>query len=316
MIAQLENSPGSFGFLQALRILRRALRREGRDPEQCIRIRPDLSQARPARAVEAVERDADGTYWVTVNLPGLYGARSPLPRFYTEDLLAANQEDQPAPRLLLDALHARLYHLWYRARLHGRPAVAAEEGDRRFSGLVAALVGFEAEGERSDSLPARESLRYVKLLGPRQRSAQGLAALLRDAFPGVEFRVRECVPRRVRVPASQRLSLGRQANRLGQTTVVGDEIRERKGKLQVEVGPVDAGTFARWVNDRVEWRRMVRLVRAYLKAPLECELVFRLAPGTAGSLCLGDPDWARLGQSGWLFSGDAREGGRAVLPLV
>jgi len=317
MIEQLEQTPARFGFVQILRILRRALRAEGRSPDQWIRVRPALSLQRPSREVEAVERDADGTFWVSVNLPGLYGAGSPLPSFYTEDLIAADQEDQTAPRLLLDIMHAGLYDLWYRARLRSRPAVAElEEGDRRFRSQLAALVGLEGVAEEPDGPRVDRALRYVKLLGPRQRSAQGLAALLRDAFPGVPVRVRECVPRRVRVPESQRLSLGRHANRLGETAVVGHEISDRRGKLRVEIGPVEAETFAQWVNDPEEWGRMEELVRAYLRAPLECEVEFSLRPGGAGHLRLGDPEWARLGQSGWVFSGEAVEGGRALLPLV
>ncbi len=52
-----------------------------------VRIRPHLGLGFPQRDINHIERDASGRYRIEANFFGLYGVTSPLPTFYTEDLI-------------------------------------------------------------------------------------------------------------------------------------------------------------------------------------------------------------------------------------
>ena len=105
-----------FSFFQALRLLRRCGGageespgdREGAD--RSLRIRPDLSLGFPASDVARIEETPGGPagYRVTVSFLGLYGASSPLPTFYTEDLIDEMLADSTTTRDFLDIFHHQL----------------------------------------------------------------------------------------------------------------------------------------------------------------------------------------------------------------
>src|SRR5882762_10124157 len=114
--ADLKNSLLSeghrFSFFQAARLLKRL---QGED----LRIRPELSFGFPSADVSSIEQRPDQKgYRLTATFLGLYGVSSPLPAFYTEELL---RDESGAARDFLDIVHQRLYALllagWQKYRL-------------------------------------------------------------------------------------------------------------------------------------------------------------------------------------------------------
>ena len=81
-----------------------------------LRIRPLLSLSFPGTdvySVEEVERNDQVYYLLTVTFLGLYGASSPLPTHYTEDLLDEASDDRTVSRDFLDILSSPFYRLFY-----------------------------------------------------------------------------------------------------------------------------------------------------------------------------------------------------------
>jgi len=107
-----------FSFVQVMRLARKHLDPKGEEglPEipwqDRVRVRPELSLAFPASDVAGVEKDGDNLR-VTTTFLALYGASSPLPTFYTEDLMDEASNDESVCRDFLDIIHQRLYHLWF-----------------------------------------------------------------------------------------------------------------------------------------------------------------------------------------------------------
>lgn len=312
-----------YDFYQAVRIARLLCGRpveEGdgsRERIARLRIRPDLSLRFPPSDVVKVE-EIDGEepgFRFTVSFLGLYGASSPLPTFYTEDLFAEASEDSSACRDFLDIVNQRLYELlfacWakYRAFLNvveeGRP----EDLERLFC-----LVGL-GEPEQREGLPEPEALlRYAGLFTQHPRSALGLATLLRDALGDVPVEVVPCVRRTVTIPADQRFSLGGSACRLGVDARIGLELEDRTGKFRLRLGPVSLERYDALLPGRPLHRKAVRLVRFYLNDPLEYDMELALADGEAATVCLGGDRLSTLGWDTWIFSGGRIGEVRAVFP--
>lgn len=304
----VENGP-EFSFRQAVRLMRGPVQRlwgykEGHGAR--VRILPQLSLEAPGSEIAGIWRGAEG-YEVRTTFFGLYGAASPLPAFYTEELMEAAREDRAGAQVVLDIVHERLYDVRERAVGKSHPmdeAVVRDES--RFASSLRSLIGLRDEAVREAVPDSDRMLRYLGLLGPMQRSAVGLRTLLRDALKPVSVDIDECVERLVRVPQSSRLALGERNHRLGDSAIVGSFVRDRMGRFRVRIGPMQGHQFHRLVNDATYWHWLVAVIGLYVTAPLQCELELALVPGAVGTTVLGDSMRSGLGQSTWLVSNDSQ----------
>src|SRR5689334_521020 len=95
-----------FSYHQAMRLLSmlaQAGEEEGITPTK-VRIRPELSLAFPCADLAGVEKGEEG-YLVQLSLFGLYGQASPLPTFYTEQLLDEASAEVLSTRHFIDILN-------------------------------------------------------------------------------------------------------------------------------------------------------------------------------------------------------------------
>lgn len=312
----LENA-SAYSFRQLVRLLRGRLRRDvddGAGKAAAVRIRPELSLELPRYEVASVERK-DDHYEVVTTFLGLYGVSSPLPAFYTEELIEAAQEDRTTAQALLDVIHQHLFELYIAGKEKQRALDAVvERSDVRFRDALRSLVGLrDAEIRRALPDPDR-MLRYIALLGRQQRSAEGLRTLLADALGDMPVTIDQCVERRVRIPVASRVLLGQQSHALGRDTVIGMNVRDRMGRFRVCIGPLDEERFHSLINRHNHWRWLVGLIRFYLNTPLQCELELTLEEGAGGTTVIGEPSLSQLGTTTWLFSGSP-DGIRATLQL-
>jgi len=297
-----------YSYFQAIRLMRRA-------GASRIRVRPNLSLGFPDTDIDAIERlpapetteggegaHATGdTYRVTANFFGLYGVSSPLPTFYTEDLIDDHREGRHARREFLDILHGALYpqlfEAWRKYRLQLR---AVEEGDPDALDMLYAFAGLGSAQQR-DSLPgANGLLRYLNLFAQRTRSAMGLRTLLADAFAPATIEVESCEPQWVPIPQDQRLRLGMQANVLGEDCPLGTQVEDSDNLLHIVIGDLPEALFQQLLPGADGHRTLQFLVRFYLTRPLQVSVELRLAKGEGRGACTGAAAWSRLGLDTWL----------------
>jgi len=301
----------TFSFVQAMRLLRRWLRSEGKgdaaNPFDRIRVRPDLSLAFPGTDITSIDRDSSedpSRFLVTVTFLGLYGASSPLPTFYTEDLLRERENDGSISRDFLDIVNSPLYPLffacWSKYRLFYK---LVEEEDPDTLERFFSLLGLESDRVRERLRDPYRLLRYIGLATQMPRSAEGLRALLADSIEEESLRIEQCVERKATIPEDQRLYLGRSGHVLGEKTVLGSEISDRMGTFRVQVGPCDASALHRLLPDGPHYAVMQERIRFYLDQPLEWDLEVSVQPGEIGPTGLGNERWSRLGWNTWIFSG-------------
>ncbi|MBF0201966.1 MAG: type VI secretion system baseplate subunit TssG, partial [Desulfamplus sp.] len=176
-------------------------------------------------------RDHDLTYLVTATFLGLYGTSSPLPTFYTEDLIDELNDEGSIKRDFLDIIHHRLYPIFF--NIHSKYNLLykiCQECDHKTAEILYAILGLENPVLRS-KLPLHENyLKYSGILTQFPRSAEGLEAMVSDFFNlGGDVKVRQCVFRRVSIPEDQRAGLGKSYCRLGEDCVIGTETRDISG---------------------------------------------------------------------------------------
>ncbi|WP_027366773.1 type VI secretion system baseplate subunit TssG [Desulfocurvibacter africanus] len=311
----------SYSFIQAVRLLR-LLEQDGRgaDPESFlagkIMARPLLSLGFPATDISSIEEIGEGQasfYRITATFMGLYGASSPLPTFYTEDLLDEASEDSSISRDFLDILNTPFYRLFYRCWSKYRWWTKIyDEQDPEYVGRLLCLVGLGHDGLRSKLPFAFRLLRYAGLLTQFPRSALGLATLLADALNIPSLCVVPLIPRRVRIPQDQVCRLGAQATTLGEDCHLGSETMDCMSAFRITTGPLTEDRYHGLLSGEPDAVLLGSLVEFYLQQPLECDLELSLARDQVQPARLGEDTWSRLGEDTWMFCGQYPEAAAAA----
>lgn len=272
-----------------------------------VRIRPKLSLAFPPSDVDSIEEfdEEEPRFLVTATFLGLYGPSSPLPTFYTEDLVDEASEDESVSRDFIDVINHRLFSLLFRCWVKYRQLVqVVEERNPQHIQRLFSLFGLGEKTLRRRIPDAYGLIRYIGLLTQFPRSAVGLKALLQDALGDVRVQVISCVQRKAKIPEDQRLFLGSSGHCLGQDSFLGEEIEDRMGKFRLRIGPLNSRQFHGLLPGRGECEKLAFLTRFYVTDPLEYDAELVLAEGETQCACLGAPEWSRLGLDTWSFSTD------------
>lgn len=307
----------SFSFFQVMRLLNLLCEKNKADkadkPDQdrpeSIRIKPNLSLAFPpadVKQVEQLKEDDYERYLVTVNMLGLYGTSSPLPVFYTEDLMDEKNDGGSVAKDFIDLINERIFRLLFDCQMKYRQFYqVAEVRNPSYLERLFCLLGL-GEAEIREHIPDPDRLiRHIGLFMQFPKSALGLKILLRDSFDGVNVEVIPCVERKAKIPEEQQFRFGASIGTLGTDTFVGEEIADRMGKFRIRVGPLDKKRFRKFLPGADYYGRLAFLIKLYILEPLEYDLEIILAEGEAEKPCLGQGAWSCLGVDTWSFSDDS-----------
>ncbi len=327
IIDKLLSESSSFSFVQALRLFIHYISRQSEIDdmdkndilEKCLRMRPELTLRFPGTDITNIEKldEQDLKYRLTVTFLGLYGASSPLPTFYTEDLLDELSDEKSIKRDFLDIINYRLYPLffriWSKYRLFYK---VCEEHDSKSIDILYSMQGLEDPGLRKKIFNIEKYFRYTGLMLQFPRSAEGLESMIEDCFNlAGQVSIAQCVKRKVIIRDDQHSIVGSSCCTLGEDAVIGEEISDISGKFQIFIRDADAVTLHSFLPDRELFIELGQLVEFYVDQPLEWELVVELRneineiTGTANieTVQLGNRNrmWANLGWNTWVFSENA-----------
>ncbi|MGM0423827.1 MAG: type VI secretion system baseplate subunit TssG [Thermodesulfobacteriota bacterium] len=310
--------PQAYSFIQAIRLLKlRSGQTSGKKLQEffadTLRVRPELSLGFPGSDVCELKKEevakAD-RYQITVSFMGLYGSSSPLPTFYTEELLAEAREDLSGLRDFLDIFNnnffIKLYKTWARHRLAVR---IVEEEDQEALERAFCLIGLGHESLREQFEETYQALRYAGLYTQHPRSALGLQTLLSDRLGGIPVQIKQCQPQKLSVPEDQLLCLGQQGHALGEDTVLGCQIVEHMNKIGIEVGPLDAEQFQSLMPGSSLHKAIEEHVSLFCIQTLAYDLTLLIGRGEKQTTTLGAGRWSSLGWQTWLFSGPSQAPG-------
>ena len=112
-----------FSFAQTVRLLLHQISIDQHESislkeilENHIRIRPELSLRFPGTDITRIEKISEDPvkYLISATFLGLYGSSSPLPTFYTEDLIEEFNDDKSIKRDFLDIINYSIYPLFFK----------------------------------------------------------------------------------------------------------------------------------------------------------------------------------------------------------
>jgi len=313
VIKKLETNSASFSFVQAIRLLLHQLPCSNQSNisqkkalEKHIRIRPELSLSFPGTDITGIEKINEDPlqYLITATFLGLYGSSSPLPTFYTEDLIDELNDDKSIKRDFLDIINYTLYPLffkiWSKHRLYYK---ICEEKDETSINILYSLLGLENKESRARIYNIERYFRYTGLTLQFPRSAEGLEAIISDGFNlSGQIEIHQCIPRKVIIPSDQHMLLGQVSCELGEDTVIGRLIDDISGKFQIEISNADSKTLHSFLPDRYFFIELKQMVEFYVNQPLAWELVIKIEQNEIETTQPGNENWSNLGWNTWLVS--------------
>lgn len=314
VLERLIAKPKNFSFVQALRLLILCGREEYAGQEAFLRrgvkIVPELSLAHPSTDIVSIQdctpppvRDDNAPegspqsaplsrYTMTATFLSLYGTSSPLPTFYTEELLEEARQDTSASRDFLDIFNQTLYRLYYRAYNKYKLGFRTrEQQDAGLRHLQYCLLGMGDENLRRSAGTRESDLRFIGQFTRHARSASGLKFYLGQRAGHADMQIEQCVERHMPIPADQLCRLGQA--RLNGESAIGIRIHDRSGKFRIHLRGMDDKAMQRFAPGGESRSVLENAVRQYLNIPLSYDLVRHAAPNSLNGTRLGQD--SRLG---------------------
>lgn len=326
LVNELLQSPRRFSFYQAVRLLERTvpgaapIGHSGPIEREVLRLRPnpkmgfassDVEDIAPVEFDGGTDREAWSGYRITVNFLGLYGAGSPLPAFYTEDIVMRDEESENR-RQFFDLFHHRYLAFAYRTtekyRYHLRYRPGASD---QFSLWLRGLISLHGDG-RYNGAPIEHPEKLLSSIGmllQHSRSAATLSTILSHYFDGLPVTIEQFILRQVTIEHAQRAFLGQANCTLGLDCSPGETVPDSSGKFRIRIGPLDFAAFRDLLPDGDDYRRLCMVVPFLLRDQLAHDLELILREDEVPPLELGADCPARLGWSSWLGTypgGDGR----------
>lgn len=316
LIARLEKEASSFSFFRAVQLLQRAvpgtplMGHQGPADQEAIRFQPELNLGFAPSDLSSVKRTSTTSgaprFIVSTSFLSLYGSNSPLPTYFTEQLL--DQDEDSLQRQFIDLFHHRILSLFFRVwEKYQYAATFSEDGKDAVSHRFLELLLGDP-----DRLPGDHHVRAVRLLAlgglitQMPRSAANLGAGLSEYFSGIPVEVEPCVPRWLPIPADQQNRLAEVNCRLGGDLSLGERVRDLSCTFRISLGPVGLEEFMTLLppGERMaELREIVDLVNSDV---LDYEVELHLREEECPPLQLSSPT-ALLGWSSWMGRRDGME---------
>lgn len=321
LIESLLQEGSRFSFFQALYLLEKYLykpekkRHSSEVDEKTIRLTSSLSMGFPASDIVKIEKiqQEDTTFFeVETSFLGLCGSSSPLPAFYTEDILWDDQA-QTYVKGFLDLFHHRLLSLFYKSWCKYRFHIQYKPGGTdNFSKMMLALSGLNLTNfdKKDISLSAVGFLRFAGLLTQRPKSSTALKNILKSFFSGAAIQIKEFVGKWFEIIPEQKNSLGVANCQLGRSVTLGSRVFDRAGNFRVVIYPDTFAVFLQFLPGEQYYNELREITRMFSPSNLDFDMELKFPPEGVKRIPLKSDKKTRLGFTSWL--GELKSGGSVI----
>ena len=267
---------------------------EGRAKKESVRIRPELSLLSQFADVVSVSpvKEHPGQFQLTTTLYGIYGTNSPLPYFYTENLMKWERDGLPYARDFLDLFHHCLLSLYYRASIRYRYDMQfVREGKDEISPKVLALMGLD------ESVLDRGLQCYADGFTQQGRSATALENLLSDYF-SLPVSVEQFFDQEIEFHEADLSRLGEQNHTLGEDWVIGSQMLSCSGSFRIAIQLLIREQVKKFLPSGENFKALCKIVDLFLMSPL----VFSVELSLPKDFLEEDFFAGQLGWTTWLSS--------------
>jgi len=246
-----------------------------------------------------VERNKRVEVEVELNFLSLFGAATPLPIHYAEEI----REDYGDECVLLDFLNLFNHHLqkfiypiWKEARYY--VSYQKDLKDRQSKYLLSILGLYPQSQEKEAVLDFNKLLPFLGMLSLKQKSSGTLASIMRHYIGHDKISIDECVVSRATIPAWQKIGLGEEGAILGEGMIMGDFGTVSNLKFRINLYDVPWDYLEAYSLFGSKLQALKELIIFTLNEPLGFELALHIKKEQIKAYSLGSPDF-KLGVNCW-----------------
>lgn len=289
-----------FNFYQFCQLLERATPQQAAlgscdsPAQEPVRFCPLPSLGFPGCELARVELDPERPQAppvVRTTFLGLYGVDARMP-WHVPEHMATRRDGHEALAGFLDLFSHRIATLYYRSWSKYRYPVGYQSGARdKVSRSLLGLVGLGiGQHNEQQAAVAERCMALLGQGGQRTRTAEGLAAMVRQVRPDARVLVQPCHPVRHRLDTVA--ATGSAALCAGEL-VLGRSVIDRNSTVRVVIQPQNAPeALLPGARDHAD---LLAMLRIYLGFKFDAELVLRLDPTLLPATHLGRQGQGRLG---------------------
>jgi len=303
----------SFEFFQAVALIQRLRLGECEpvgqfcNPEkEAVHFRVNNTLSFPASQIQEIDWNEESVPpQMKVNFMGLTGPMGVLPYCYTEFILERLKAKDKALQSFLDIFNHRIISFFYRAWEKYRFPATYYRGNDEFTHHLLDFIGLGTPGlQGRQAVPDEALLHYVALLGSHARSAAALEAILADYFE-VPVEVEQFAGAWYRLDPEAQCCMaeaGNDSEKLGEGTVIGDEIWNQESRVRICLGPLTLSRYLDFLPGGDSYEPLKSLVKFFSNDELDFEAMLILQRDEVPRCEVGtdsDPG-PRLGWVSWL----------------
>jgi type VI secretion system protein ImpH len=257
-----------------------------------VRFRPAKEINFPAADVRRARQIGNGKLSVELNFMGLYGVDAAVPQYIVTTALYEDDAGETT-KAFLDIFNHRFYVLLYQAWKKYHPAISLEDKTSKYYRYIRALSGSDSD------IGNLESLGFAGLSGQHNRSATALNGLLQDMV-GAPVEIEQYIPRWKTVSAKVTVGgSGDQAMTLGDNMVLGNQILDVGGNVQINLGPLSIEQAFTLLPGTENATAMGNVLGQYLGDSIAFDTTLLVEGATGPAPALGS-EGLRLGWRMWL----------------
>lgn len=313
LIKHVITSGTESNLIQVMRLLYLQTSPDGEKPMlEYTTIRSDLGLAPPRSEIHSVETRIEHGDIVrlilTVSMFQMYGTGSPLPLFYTQELLREYNRGESTSRDFIDCVSSLIYDAYFKTWqkcdiLHS----LFEKDDADFWERLFCITGLGTTAGKNIYSNPESYIAFASFTSRMVKTAEGLRVILSIYTKDHPLRIEQCQTRKAPVPSDQRCVVGRCGNVLGESIFLGNTLLDRMNAIRILIGPIGNDELMEYFPDG----RMIPVIQQIFKLYVDRLLVWDCKVSiNANSIWTTQPGnrtSARLGWNTWVFSGTLKE---------
>ncbi len=234
---------------------------------------------------------------------GLYGSASPLPTFYTEELLDDYRNDMSAAKAFFDLVGQIFFIRYYQAltkyRLLDR---VIREREPLIKEQLFSLFGIGHPELLGDHRLSDGDIACTGLFPLTHRPASGLRSYLATRF-SLEYEqieIEQCLGDYQPVPEDQQAFLGLSSTTLGEDAVIGRVAPDRMGSIRICLRELDSDVYHSFLPGRSQGEDLRWAIEFYAGTAIRCEIRLYLKTQETQTARVGGIYWSELGGDAFL----------------
>ncbi|MED7818340.1 MULTISPECIES: type VI secretion system baseplate subunit TssG [unclassified Francisella] len=287
----------NYNFYQAIRWLNgiSGIAKKIGMPVLDIKVTPHLSLEFAGNDIKSMSFDKSKYQIdIVVTFMGLYGTVSPLPTFYTENLIVEVNDSVTVNKDFLDIFHQvfykKIYSIWLKYKLN---LMTYENKSSSYIEKTYSLVGLGDQTLRRLVPNSISLVRYAGLFSKRSRSLKGLQIMLRDYF-NLDMQVSNFKTLQY-LSDDQYVNLGCKNSSLGRDLYLGRYVKDFFSSIKIDILDISAKDLASFNYGGENIRKLGFLVKFYCYSRVRCFVRLHISKEelkkTQKELVLGVNSW-------------------------